>query len=242
VAQGNVKTTYQDLKPQSNSGGMLGSSDPIHVTGATATANRVSGVAKYTEARLWQGENIVEAPSLTFDKTRRSLQAQAGPDGRVTSVFVMPGKNGKSTPANITSDRLSYVDLDRKAVFSGRVAVKGDEFTLNAESAQVLLLPRNAGGRNEAGNQLDRIVAQGDIQIQQAGRKASGNQLVYTGNDQKFVLTGVPGHPPSIFDAEHGKITGDSLTFFSHDGRVLIGSGETPSTLTQNGTRDASKK
>jgi lipopolysaccharide export system protein LptA len=242
VAQGNVKTTYQDLKPQSNSGGMLGSSDPIHVTGATATANRVSGVAKYTEARLWQGENIVEAPSLTFDKLRRSLQAQGGRDGRVTSVFVMPGKNGKFTPANITSDRLSYVDLDRKAVFSGRVVVKGDEFTLNAESAQVLLLPRNAGGRNEAGNQLDHIVAQGDIQIQQAGRKASGSQLVYTGNDQKFVLTGVPGHPPSIFDAEHGKITGDSLTFFSHDGRVLIGSGETPSTLTQNGTRDASKK
>ena len=196
VAQGNVKTTYQDLKPQSNSGGMLGSSEPIHVTGATATANRVSGVAKYTEARLWQGENIVEAPSLTFDKSRRSLQAQGGPDGRVTSVFVMPGKNGKFTPANITSDRLSYVDLDRKAVFSGRVMVKGDEFTLNAESAQVLLLPRNVGEKNEAGNQLDRIVAQGDIQIQQAGRKASGSQLVYTGNDQKFVLTGVSGKSP----------------------------------------------
>src|SRR6476646_9156834 len=154
VAQGNVKTTYQDLKPQSNSGGMLGSSDPIHVTGATATANRMSGVAKYTEARLWQGDNIVEAPSLTFDKSRRSLQAQGGPDGRVTSVFVIPGKNGKFTPANITSDRLSYVDLDRKAVFSGHVTVKGDEFTLNAESAQVLLLPRNAGGKNESGNQL----------------------------------------------------------------------------------------
>jgi lipopolysaccharide export system protein LptA len=242
VAQGNVKTTYQDLKPQSNGGGMLGSSDPIHVTGATATANRVSGVAKYTEARLWQGENIVEAPNLTFDKSRRSLQAQGGPDGRVTSVFVMPGKNGKLTPANITSDRLSYVDLDRKAVFSGRVTVKGDEFTLNAESAQVLLLPRNAAGKNDAGNQLDHIVAQGDIQIQQDGRRASGSQLVYTGNDQKFVLTGAPGHLPSIFDAEHGKITGDSLTFFSHDGRVLIGSGETPNTLTQNGTRDASKK
>ncbi len=107
-------------------------------------------MAKYTEARLWQGENIVEAPSLTFDKTRRSLQAQGGPDGRVTSVFLMPGKNGKSTPANITSDRLSYVDLDRKAVFSGKVMVKGDEFTLNADSAQVLLLPRTAGGGNEA--------------------------------------------------------------------------------------------
>lgn len=242
VAQGNVKTTYRDLKPQSNSGGMLGSSEPIHVTGATATASRGAGTAKYTAARLWQGENIVESPSLTFDKTRRSLQAQGSPDGRVTSVFLMPGKNGKASPANITSDRLSYVDLNRKAVFSGKVLVKGDEFTMNADGAQVLLKPRGAEGGNESGSQLDRIVAQGDIQIQEAGRKASGSQLVYTGDDQKFVLTGAPGRLPSIFDAEHGKITGDSLTFFSHDGRVLVGSGETAHTLTQNGTRDASKK
>jgi len=134
------------------------------------------------------------------------------------------------------------VDSDRKAVFSGKVLVKGDEFTMNADSAQVLLQPRTEGGANPSGNQLDRIVAQGDIQIQQAGRKAQGSQLVYTGDDQKFVLTGGPGRLPSIFDAEHGKITGDSLTFFSHDGRVLVGSGETPHTLTQNGTRDASKK
>jgi len=242
VAQGNVKTTYRDLKPQSNNGGMLGSSEPIHVTGTTATASRGAGTAKYTAARLWQGENIVEAPTLTFDKTRRSLQAQGSQEGRVTSVFLMPSKNGKATPANITSDRLSYVDADRKAVFSGKVLVKGDEFTLNTDTAQILLQPRGAGGGNPGGNQLDRIVAQGDIQIQQAGRKAVGNQLIYTGNEQKFVLTGAPGRLPSIFDAEHGKITGDSLTFFSHDGRVLIGSGETPHTLTQNGTRDASKK
>jgi len=242
VAQGNVKTTYRDLKPQSTSGGMLGGSEPIHVTGTTATANRGTGVAKYTIARLWQGENIVEAPTLTFDKTHRSLQAQGNREARVTSVFLMPGKNGKSTPANVTSDRLSYVDLDRKAVFSGKVLVKGDEFSMNADSAQVLLQPRTAGGANPSGNQLDRIVAQGDIEIQQAGRKAQGNQLVYTGDDQKFVLTGTPGRLPSIFDAEHGRITGDSLTFFSHDGRVLVGSGETPHTLTQNGTRDASKK
>jgi lipopolysaccharide export system protein LptA len=242
VAQGNVKTTYRDLKPQAGNGGMLGSSEPIHVTGTTASASRGAGTAKYTAARLWQGENIIEAPTLTFDKSRRSLQAQGSAEGRVTSVFLMPSKNGKSSPANITSDRLSYVDADRKAVFSGKVLVKSDEFILSADSAQVLLQPRGAGGGNASGNQLDRIVAQGDIQIQQGARKAVGNQLIYTGDEQKFVLTGGPGRVPSIFDAEHGKITGDSLTFFSHDGRVLIGSGETPHTLTQNGTRDASKK
>ena len=44
-------------------------------------------------------------------------------------------------------------------------------------------------------------------------------KLVYTAADDKFVLT---GGPPSIFDAEQGKITGVSLTFFRHDDRVLV--------------------
>jgi hypothetical protein len=37
------------------------------------------------------------------------------------------------------------------------------------------------------------------------------------------------GGPPSIFDAERGKITGVSLTFFRADDRVLVeGEASTP--------------
>ena len=43
--------------------------------------------------------------------------------------------------------------------------------------------------------------------------------MVYTASDDKFVLT---GGPPSIFDAERGKITGVSLTLFRHDDRVFV--------------------
>jgi hypothetical protein len=54
--------------------------------------------------------------------------------------------------------------------------------------------------------------------------------LVYVAQDDKFVLT---GGPPSIFDAEHGKITGDSLTFYRHDDRVLVeGQGTSPAITT----------
>jgi hypothetical protein len=42
---------------------------------------------------------------------------------------------------------------------------------------------------------------------------------MYTAVDDKFVLT---GGPPSIFDAEHGKVTGNSLTMFRGDDRVLV--------------------
>jgi lipopolysaccharide export system protein LptA len=239
-AKNNVKTTYTGLKAQPN-GAMLGGSDPVHVTGTSVTASTAGGVAKYTQGRLWQGANIVEAPSITFDRTHRSLQAQGSQTGRVASVFVQKGKDGKLTPVNVTSDRLSYVDSERKAVFSGKVLVKAEDTILNADHVDVILLAKGTQPETQSASQLDRIVAQGDIHIQQAGRKATGNQLVYTAADDKMVLTGTEGHRPSIFDAERGEISGDSLTFFTHDGRVLVGGGDTSQTQTPR-IRDASKK
>lgn len=241
VAQGNVKTTYSDLKPQPG-GGMLASGDPIHVTGSSATASRRSGVAKYTRARLWQGANIVEAPTITFDKARRSLQAQADQTTRVTTVFLGTDKKGKATQVNVTADHLSYVDSDRKAIFSGHVVTKVEDAVINADTVHVLLTALGAQATNKPTGPLDHIVAQGDIQIQQQARRATATQAVYTAQEEKFELTGTPGHLPSIFDAEHGQISGDSLTFFTHDDRVLVGSGVSPKANTQPRIRDASKK
>ena len=67
--------------------------------------------------------------------------------------------------------------------------------------------------------QVERIVAEKDVVIEEPARRATGDRLVYTAADEKFVLT---GGPPSIFDAERGKITGDSLTFYKRDDRVLV--------------------
>ena len=240
-AQDNVKTTYSKMTAQPG-GAMLGSADPIHVTGSSATMNSATGVARYEKARLWQGPNIVEAPTISFDRTKRSLQAQGGQSGHVASVFVQKDKNGKLTPVNVTSDRLSYVDAERKAVFSGNVVVRAQDVTITSATVQVILLPNKSQAQNQTASQLDRIEAQGDIKISQGSRKASGNKLVYTAAEEKMVLTGTPEKLPSIFDAERGQISGDSLTFFTHDGRVLVGGGETSKTETPNRIPDASKK
>ena len=54
IAEGNVKSTYSDLKAQPD-GAMLASSDPIHVTSRSMTASRSTAIAVYTgDARLWQ--------------------------------------------------------------------------------------------------------------------------------------------------------------------------------------------
>ena len=77
---------------------------------------------------------------------------------------------------------------------------------------------------------LDRIVAQGKVVVTQPSRRATGDQLIYTAADEKFVLT---GGPPSIFDAERGKITGVSLTLFRRDDRVLVEGTDTSPSVTQ---------
>ena len=87
-ADGDVKSTYNELQEQPN-GALLASASPIHVTAATMTAHNSPAVALYQgNARLWQDANIVEAPSIQFDRDRRFLVAQGTAAQPVSTVLV----------------------------------------------------------------------------------------------------------------------------------------------------------
>ncbi|HEY3973548.1 MAG TPA: LptA/OstA family protein [Candidatus Sulfotelmatobacter sp.] len=286
LAEGDVKTTYSELKEQPD-GALLASSSPIHVTAQSMTARNTAGTAVYSgNARLWQDANIIEAPTIEFDRDRRFVDAQGTATHPVQTILVQtekaqtekaqtekaqteaevvkkapmekvqsdqppteaaklesspatgkifgkkPDKTTpipKSSPISITAAELTYADSERKIHYEGGVAAKGADFTASAKSADAYLLPRNQTSSPQSFShpgQLDRMVAEGDVVIQQPTRHANGQRLVYTAADDKFVLT---GGPPSIFDAEQGKITGVSLTFFRRDDRVLVeGEASTP--------------
>jgi lipopolysaccharide export system protein LptA len=256
VADGDVKSTYSELKEQPQ-GALLASSAPIHVTSRTMTAHSSPSVALYSgKARLWQDANIIEAPSIQFDREHRSVIAQGTDSDPVSTILLQldkphsdqkveppsprksfpdkqksAGKAARSlvpTPIAITGRRLTYVDAECKVHYEGGVVAQGADFTASADAADVYLALRQQGAtqfREEAG-QLDHLVARGHVAIQQPSRRAEGQTLIYTASDEKFVLT---GGPPSIFDAERGRITGVSLTFFRRDDRVLVeGEASTP--------------
>ncbi len=233
TGDGQVKTTYSELKEQPN-GAMLSTAEPIHVTAAQMIAKRATGTAHYSGgARLWQGANIVEAPVIDFDRDKRSMVAQGSDGQRVSTVFLKPGQNGKDTPVNVTAARLTYVDAQRRARFDGGVILRSADGTMTGDTVDVFLKQRDqqqAAVTQSQASQLDRIVCQGNIVLQQPNRRGTGDKLVYTAADGKFKLT---GGPPSIFDAEHGQVTGDSLTFYSHDDRVLVEGGNTTPTVTK---------
>ena len=151
----------------------------------------------------------------------------------VSTVLVQVDKNGKATPVTITSARLNYTDAERKIFLDGGVTAKGSDTTLTAQQMTVFLRSRSesqAGAGPGTPGQVERIVAEGKVVITQPTRHATGDRLVYTAAEDKFLLT---GGSPSIFDAERGKITGDSLTFYRHDDRVLVEGRETSPTVTR---------
>ena len=246
LGEGDVKSTYSDLKEQPN-GALLAASSPIHVTARSMTAHKSPAVAVYQgSARLWQDANVIEAPSIQFDRDHRSVVAEGTAAIPAQTVLVQaekalqnttdpphggtnPSGVGRESPITISAKRLSYVDSDRKVHYEGGVVAKGADFTARSKTADAYLLPRSQfpSDHTVSGNgKLQRMVAQGNVAIQQGNRLAQGQNLVYTTGEDKFVLT---GGPPSIFDAEQGKITGVSLTFFRRDDRVLVeGEGSTP--------------
>jgi len=274
IADGDVKSTYSQLKEQPE-GALLASSSPIHVTARTMTAHSSPAVALYAgKARLWQDANIIEAPSIQFDREHRSVTAQGTEAEPVSTILLQPekarpendqpqnaqlqktrpeklqppippeklspgkakqksgmkaGKPAIPMPIAITGRQLTYVDAERRAHYDGGVVAKGADFTASADVADVYLTARKQISSDQPSGQpgqLDRMVAQGHVVIRQPKRRAEGQTLVYTASDDKFVLT---GGPPSIFDAERGKITGVSLTFFRRDDRVLVeGEASTP--------------
>jgi len=232
-AEGDVKSTYSDLRPQPN-GALLASSSPIHVTAKSMTVHGTPAVAFYNgDARLWQDANAVSASSIEFDRNHRSMVASGAAEQRISTVLEQTDKNGKSIPVAITSSRLTYQDSERRAHFEGGAVAKSADLTIAAAQMDAYLAPRgqdSAAGISASARRIERITASGDVIITQPGRRAIGDQLVYAAEEDKFVLT---GGSPSIFDAEHGKITGVSLTLFRHDDRVLVEGSNSSPTITQ---------
>src|SRR6266487_6417663 len=161
-----------DLKPQAG-GALLASSDPIHVTAKELSAHGNPSLATYSGgARLWQNANVVQAPSIQFQKDQRTVIAEANAKQKVSMVLVGTDKHGKATPVSITANRMTYRDSERRAHLEGGVTVRGADLTITASQMDVLLATAtNSTGETPVSPQsqglskVEKIVASGSVLI-----------------------------------------------------------------------------
>ena len=143
-----------------------------------------------------------------------------------------PAGRGSTGPSviRVRGGDLKYSDAERKAVMRGGalgtvVAETGTAQSVSNEVELTLLPPGNHAGKDGAPAQVDRMTARGHVALTFDVRRATGEQLVYTGETGEYVLTGTASAPPKMTDPARGTVTGEALIFHSRDDSVSVEGG-----------------
>ncbi len=167
------------------------------------------------------------------------VRAAASPTTVKTDVSKPAGSigkiaTGKSGVMRVASRELLYSEDARKAEFTGGVEAETGDGKIRAQQVVVYLQSAqkepagkaaSAGGSGLMGGSVERMVLNGHLEMEQPGRRATGEQLVYTASDDMYVLTGTTAALPKVVDAQRGTVTGTSLRFHGGDDNVVVSNG-----------------
>lgn len=245
AAEGAVKASYRQA----------GKGESLHVLSQRADLKKASDTAIFygtggRPARLWQAGSQIEAPVLEFERRQGRLTARGASEkapAAVHTVLVSTGSGENEAPRSVTSNALRrpavvriasgemvYSEEEHTAEFTGGVKVESADGVMRGRRATAYLQPATAAARKMAspvesdflGGAVERVVVSGSIEIEQSGRRAIGDHLIYTAADGTFVLTGTDAQPPRVLDATRGTITGRELQFREQDASVVISNGD----------------
>jgi lipopolysaccharide export system protein LptA len=159
---------------------------------------------------------------------------------------------GRTAVIRVASRELVYSDEARRADFTGGVEIEDADGKMRGQQAVVYLQAAQSGGAARGvqggktvsgashveakgnavpaaggfmGGSVERVVVSGGIEMEQPGRRASGEQLVYTASDGIFALTGTTAVRPKVVDDQRGTVTGTLLRFHAGDENVVVSNG-----------------
>jgi lipopolysaccharide export system protein LptA len=246
TAEGSVRVSYLQ---QGSTG------EPVHVMSARAIGHKATGITQFFSgangnAKMWQAGSQVEAPVLDFDRNKRTVLAHGagGQQGAVVKTVLVDSNDKSKTPpkpadakkqpqnnnapVRVLSRTMLYTDATREVLFRGLVQVNDQDGIMRSQEATAYLTPKDATAAKDAAapvtlnGKVDHMIATGAVEVEQPGRKATGERLVYTASDRLFVLTGTKTVPPKMVDQVQGEVTGAQLRFRSGDDSVEVLSGD----------------
>jgi len=210
--------------------------DSTNVLADRVQAGRRDQVVHYEgHVRAWHGVDVIESPALDYYGKQHRLSAgapvltshlaAASPTAARGSAPAA-ATDSAAHPLTIRAEHLDYFEDGRKADYHGNVELRTETTTLRSDRMSVYFSPASASG----GSEVDRVVADGHVQVTQPQRRASGDHADYLASTGKIVMQ---GGPPSLYDEDKGFTTGQSLTFYIHDDTLAVDGGEKSPTLSK---------
>lgn len=127
---------------------------------------------------------------------------------------VRPGaKDRSSKPITVKSDQLQAFNDAKQAVFTGRVVARQDDVTIYSDRLEVFY--------GAAGDDVDKIIATGNVRIVQTNRVGTGGHAVYESKLGKITLT----IGPRVVQ-EKDSVTGKVIIYFLDEDRSEVQGGE----------------
>jgi LPS export ABC transporter protein LptC/lipopolysaccharide transport protein LptA len=212
-ARGDVRTTYYSRETTNDSTPFKNTKSPIFITAERAEARNKDGVTVYTNrARGWQDDNFVKADRIELYQSDKRMVATGNVESTLYSVKT-DQSNGKreTVPGFASAERMTYSDADRLIHYDGNVKARQGTDRIEASIVDVYLQKET--------NDVDRMMADGNVTLTQPGRRGTGDKLNYTSADGRAVLSGKAAR---VDDNEKGSTMGAQLTFYSRDDKVFV--------------------
>jgi lipopolysaccharide transport protein LptA len=159
-------------------------------------------------AKMTQGRESLFIREMTILEETGSMSGK----GDVVSTFIHESAERDKTRERRIEIQAGTLDYDPKAgkiLYGGNGTLRMPEASVTAAAFTVEL----------AEEEITRIVASGKVTVVMKGQEATGDQAVYEAVSDKIFLT---GGPPSLRDKAKGSVTGEKLTFFLADGKIVV--------------------
>ncbi len=227
IAEGNVTSSRMPEHDSKKNSQMLNGDEPLNAQANKMESRDQNHVFHYeSNVTMWQGANRITADAVDVDRRKRILKA----DGHVVTTFWDEPKKdapaaagAKKAPAKaavstvVHAPHLVYTDDDRLAVYSGGVTLDHLDMRIASSLLHATLADANADSR------LEKAFADGNVSIrwtsQTRNRVGTSQHAEYYTGEQKVVLS---GGRPKFEDSCKGSTEGQSLTYYSNDGRLLV--------------------
>lgn len=115
-------------------------------------------------------------------------------------------------PIDITSDRVETFSKENLIVFRGNVMARQKDMVIYSDSLEALVF--------EDGKGIEKVVAGGNVKIQQGLRVANCQKAVFYNRDQRVVLTG----DPKVWEGDN-LVSGEEIIFDIAKNRIEVKGG-----------------
>jgi outer membrane protein assembly factor BamD len=149
---------------------------------------------------------IISPTPSTHPRQKENQKKGASPDtGEAEWV-------DRRQPIDITSDQVETYTRENRVIFHGSVIARQKDVAIYADSIEAIMVSEGKG--------IERIIASGNVKVQQGPRVANCQRAVFHNPERKVHLTG----DPKVWEGEN-MVSGEEIVFDIAQNRVEVKGG-----------------